>query len=585
MKTLIVLLTVMLLIVSSALAAEKERVVVGIVDTNEPGWRAETLNPTIARLEKALPGRRIELLELSVYRTIDDVGRIRPDFIVAPSDVFLQLINVYGAQALAVRKTNRAADPVHSIGSTLIVPSTNTTIHSLADLRDKTVAASLPDSLGGWLALQGEIHRQGYDEKSFFREVHFLTFQIPDVITNVLSGKSDAGVLSACQLEKATASGLLDEGRLRVINEHHYDGLTCAHSSSLYPDLVFGALNFSQPTLLKDVSIALLTMPEEPTFSWQIAGKFDEVASLYATLQIGPWAPPEWTLKEFIHRFSREIALGILGIGLLLLNEVRLNWLVNRRTRDLKVTIAEKEAIASREAAMAKRINRMERNTIAAQMSSMIAHELKQPVAAIVNYIAVTKLRLEVLCVDDDQLDETAESIEREAFRISAIIDRVRSYVKRPDAHHAPCMLDGIVQKALMSLSHYSDLSPLVRVEHLASNAFIQGDELELEILLLNLLKNAAHAVSSRVDGMIWVSVTLVNGNYRLCVADNGPKLDDEAFARLTQASDSTSGGLGLGLGIIRSIADAHSATIVIERLPAGGIQVLVDFEALEGDR
>lgn len=92
MKTLIVLLTVMLLIVSSALAAEKERVVVGIVDTNEPGWRAETLNPTIARLEKALPGRRIELLELSVYRTIDDVGRIRPDFIVAPSDVFLQLI-------------------------------------------------------------------------------------------------------------------------------------------------------------------------------------------------------------------------------------------------------------------------------------------------------------------------------------------------------------------------------------------------------------------------------------------------------------------------------------------------------------
>lgn len=110
MKTLIVLLTVMLLIVSSALAAEKERVVVGIVDTNEPGWRAETLNPTIARLEKALPGRRIELLELSVYRTIDDVGRIRPDFIVAPSDVFLQLINVYGAQALVVRKTNRAAD-------------------------------------------------------------------------------------------------------------------------------------------------------------------------------------------------------------------------------------------------------------------------------------------------------------------------------------------------------------------------------------------------------------------------------------------------------------------------------------------
>jgi len=42
--------------------------------------------------------------------------------------------------------------------------------------------------------------------------------------------------------------------------------------------------------------------------------------------------------------------------------------------------------------------------------------------------------------------------------------------------------------------------------------------------------REVRHAVSSRVDGMIWVSVTLVNGNYRLCVADNGPKLDDEAL-------------------------------------------------------
>ena len=558
---------------------------IGVVDTNEPGWRAETLNPTIAYLEQQLPGVRLQIRELSSYQTADDVRRLHPDLIVAPSDVFLTLINLYGAQALAVRKTNYAKDPVHSVGSTVVVPITDTTTESLEDLRGKRIAASLPDSLGGWLALEGEIHTAGWDEKHFFGAVDFLSFQIPDVINDVLSGKSDAGVLSACQLEMAESTGLIEKGMLRVVNQKPGDGLACLHSTRLYPDLVFGALNFANPEVLKNVSIALLMMEQEPTFSWQLAGKFDEVASLYRTLQIGPFAPQKWTVSRIFLQFWKEIAAALLLIIFLVANEVRLNWLVKRRTQALNDTLKEKEALAERETQMRNRLATMERHAIAAQMSSMIAHELKQPLTSILNYSAVQKMQLDALGIEDDRIEHANDRIEHEAQRIADIVDRVRGYVKKTNLTQKVCALDDIVKKALISFQHYADYSSQITVTALAHESWVLGNELELEILVLNLLKNAARAIKPLSDGAIQVSVTETSATqWTLEVLDNGPRLTEEMFQRLKVASDSMEGGLGLGLGIVRSIVDAHSADLAIEQRDPRGIAMRVVFDKASND-
>ena len=66
---------------------------------------------------------------------------------------------------------------------------------SVADLRGKRVAATLPSSLPGWLAAEGEIARSGADPREFWGEKRFLSFPFPDVVSAVLSGAVDAAVL------------------------------------------------------------------------------------------------------------------------------------------------------------------------------------------------------------------------------------------------------------------------------------------------------------------------------------------------------------------------------------------------------
>ncbi len=259
MKVLAVLLAALGLLAlpasaAGAAAAADDVVTVGIIDNNEPGYRSETVTPTIERLRLLLPEFRFRTVEIAAFQAIDDINRSQPDFVVAPSDVFLNLINEYGAQAMAMRKTNYAQEATRSAGAAIVVLKSRQDLQTLEDLKGKNVAASLPDSLSGWLALAGELKSQGKNPDAFFRRVDFMTFQIPDVVNSVFAGFSDAGILSSCQLETAEARGLVEKGQFRVLNARSDDGLRCQHSTALYPDQVFGVLNFKRPKLLKQVS-------------------------------------------------------------------------------------------------------------------------------------------------------------------------------------------------------------------------------------------------------------------------------------------------------------------------------------------
>ena len=117
---------------------------------------------------------------------------------------------------LAVRKSSFATDANRSLGSAVVTLKTRTDIQTVADLKGKVISASLPDSLGGWLAFAGELAAEGHDPESFFLRVDFETYQIPEVVGSVLTGRSDAGVLSTCQLETAQERGLIEAGKLKV---------------------------------------------------------------------------------------------------------------------------------------------------------------------------------------------------------------------------------------------------------------------------------------------------------------------------------------------------------------------------------
>ena len=81
--------------VSSQDAVERS-VLIGLVNNNEPGFRAEVLTPTLDYLKKTLPNISFRTVDIAAYKAVDDLFRTRPDFVIAPSDVFVTLSSSSG---------------------------------------------------------------------------------------------------------------------------------------------------------------------------------------------------------------------------------------------------------------------------------------------------------------------------------------------------------------------------------------------------------------------------------------------------------------------------------------------------------
>ena len=116
---------------------------------------------------------------------------------------------------LATRINASGNNAAKTVGSTIIARNDRDDLKTLKDLRGKKIAASSPNSLGGWLAALREIRQRGYDPDNFFSSVYFAQFQTPDVISSVLNGNVDAGILTTCVLEKVESLGLIEKGILK----------------------------------------------------------------------------------------------------------------------------------------------------------------------------------------------------------------------------------------------------------------------------------------------------------------------------------------------------------------------------------
>lgn len=243
--------------------APTRSVLIGVVESSETDFPSTTLRPTIEAIERHVPGARVSVVRLSSITLLSDIDRVRPDLFIAPSADFRRVLDATGAHPIATRLSTAAVNPAQSVGAAFVVRSDRSDMATLADLKGKRTAATLPTALDGWLAARLEVQEAGYDSKDFFGDVHFMTYGVPNVVSSVLAGQFDVGILPACALERAQAQGLVEPGALKVIAPVTDELLACRHSTRLYPDWVAGALPGTDPELARLMTIALLT-PVKP---------------------------------------------------------------------------------------------------------------------------------------------------------------------------------------------------------------------------------------------------------------------------------------------------------------------------------
>ena len=219
------------------------------------------------------------------------------------------------------------------------------------------------------------------------------------------------------------------------------------------------------------------------------------------------------------------------------------------------------------------------------EMASSVAHELNQPLTAITNYCNGMVSRVRNDSIQKDALMAALEKTAKQAERAGQIIHRIRNFVKRSEPQRQPSNAADIVEDAV-ELAGIELRRRTVAIHTYVAQRLPQlmVDPILIEQVLMNLLKNAAEAIdnASLPTSRRHIELRVVpkhsaelGGQIEFSVTDMGPGLPDEVIARMYEAFFSTKAdGLGIGLGLCRSIVESHQGRIKAENLYNGSLVV-----------
>ena len=216
------------------------------------------------------------------------------------------------------------------------------------------------------------------------------------------------------------------------------------------------------------------------------------------------------------------------------------------------------------------------RFSTAGEMAASIAHEINQPLGAILNNVETAEIMLRSGSPDLNEIREVVGDIRRDNTRAADVIRHLRSYVKKVPSKQRLFDLNDEVAEALKFLSPEARARGVVLRSKLARVPLpVRGDPIQLEQVLSNLILNAMDAMAEGEEGAEKV-VTVETGLDRKCaevaVSDTGPGVAPEVVGKLFDPFYSTKEhGMGLGLSIVRSIVEAHKGEIAVESKYHGG--------------
>lgn len=537
-----------------------QTVTIGIQESLDPAFFVGTFGPTMAYLRKEFPHLRFQSRFLTLDELEKAIAQKKVQFFMAESGVFAFTQSRWGARDIAVRTTPTSTNPAATVSSTVFVRA-DSPLHQLEDLEGHSIAAESPNSFGGWTVLQGLVAQHGLSTEHFFSQTLFTHSEFPDVASLVLAGAADAGVLKSCEMERLHREHGLNPAAFRILNPQPQDVLHCAHSGPLYPDIVFASLPTANAQLIGAITVALLSQPpSREGYSWGICPDFSNVDQLFRLLKTGPYR----YLREFNWRALWENywewVLAVIALGLVtFLHILRTNLLIAKRTAQLRGALQRERNLEQQARESRQRLSQMERVSTISQMSSMLAHEVRQPLYALMNFAGGLRIYVNQHYGKDPAIGQVAQSITEETQRISDIVGRVRSYAQQKELHRETVHAGTVVASALRTFSH-SSTSQGTQVHCLPGPELRwQADPLEMELLLVNLMKNGAQAMKNMKESekILTVSWHQDQDSAVLEVRDRGPEISAQQLKNLSNPAMSTKQeGLGLGLSLCRSIVE-----------------------------
>ncbi len=215
------------------------------------------------------------------------------------------------------------------------------------------------------------------------------------------------------------------------------------------------------------------------------------------------------------------------------------------------------------------------------QMSAAIAHEINQPLAAIRTFMASAKIFAQRGNVA--QMLSNLDLITDLAERMASITGHLKTFARKSEpGHPEPVLVDRAVEGTLFLLESQIKAAGVRIEKKVAPELWVLGHAVQLEQVILNLVRNALDAVADQVDG--WIQITRARirryGVHRR-IADNGPGISHDQISQIFDpffTTKSVGKGLGLGLSISYGIVQDFGGEIQARNRAEGGAEMTVEL-------
>ncbi len=210
------------------------------------------------------------------------------------------------------------------------------------------------------------------------------------------------------------------------------------------------------------------------------------------------------------------------------------------------------------------------------QMASALAHELNQPLTAIVNYVKAARRTIDA--VEGAAVTKAQELIDKaagQAMRAGQIIRHLRDFIEKRETSRSQENLNKVVEEAIgLGFVGAAETNVKIKVELDPALALILIDKVQIQQVIINLIRNAVEAMQGVSRRELIVKTAPAEKNFvEIAVLDTGPGLSSEVASRLFQPFVTTKEkGIGIGLSICQSIIEAHGGRIWAEPNEGGGV-------------
>jgi NO-binding membrane sensor protein with MHYT domain len=262
-----------------------------------------------------------------------------------------------------------------------------------------------------------------------------------------------------------------------------------------------------------------------------------------------------------------NLALAVAGITFIILALASVTSLLERKRAE--------EALREAQAELAH-VNRV---TTMGQLAASIAHEVNQPITAIVTNANAGLLWLAAQPPDLEEVRDALDRVIKAGKQAGEVIGRIRALIKKAPPRKDDLKINQAILEVI-ALTHGELVKNGVSLQtQLAAGLpLVQGDRVLLQQVIINLIVNAVEAMSSVGEGSRELLIGTgkdASGAVLLTVQDSGPGLNPESFERLFEPFYTTkSGGMGMGLSICRSIVEAHGGRVWASRTAGAGVTV-----------